>query len=274
MFVISSRRGGYYLDDLAASLTWSAVHSHHVLAVDETGGQLRLQSQPRVTAVSSGLPLTAQPGFHRAAALELALEAELDFEYVYLLDEQCLVWGRGVDELLGPALDKDPRLGLVGVQERGDRGYLYRQSLPLLIEWRVPHERWEQPPLSLSPYLLVLPRRLALALRERSLLSPPGCERWLGHYGDYLSWVAQMLGYHVLSWGYTDKPLPPLLLLDERAGGQLPPTVISERMAVYAPACQVVSYAETELREIAKRNRGEPARPVQPLSPQVSPGPS
>lgn len=270
LFVVSSRRGAYFVEDLVAALRWSASGPFHIIAVDETGGSFELRSTTGCTVAKSMLPPATHPGFHRAGAVQIALQRGAKFQHVVLLDEQCLVLGRKLDEWCGPPLDKDKQLGPLGVQERTDREYLFRQSLPLLVEWRVPHERWEQPPISLSPYALFAPLRLILALQERNLLVPPECQRWLGHYGTYLSWVSQMLGFRAVSWGYVDKPLPPLLLHDGETANQMPPTVVSEHIGVYAPASKVLAYSEMDLREIGKRNRGEPARFVQPLSPAVS----
>lgn len=274
LFVVSSRRGAYFVEDLVAALRWSATGRHHILTVDETGGSLNLQPGDGWSAANSKLDPMASPGFHRLAAVQAALEQGAKFQYLVLLDEQCLVLGRKLDEWFTPALDKDTQLGLLGVQERTGRAQLFRQSLGLLVEWRVPHERWEQPPASLSPYALFAPLRLVLALRERNLLVPPDCQRWQGHYGTYLSWVSQMLGFRAVIWGYTDKPLPPLLLHEGDCTNQMPPTVVSEQIGVYAPAHRVLAYAEQDLREIGKRNRGESARYVQPLSPVLSSVPS
>jgi hypothetical protein len=269
LFVASSRRGNYFLQDIISAIHWAAQGDYYAILVDETG-KAPAASSPKCRTVPSTLPLTAAPGFHRAAALQQAMQEGLRFDIAILLDEQCLLINQGIGEWASKQLSQDSRLGLLGVQSCDYLIEPYRNALPLLYEWDISHARWEKPPTALSGLVLIATYMLCEELRRREWLVPDGCQRWSTTYGAYMSWTAQMADFLQIAWGRADKPLPPLFVQDCDLGSPTPPIYLDRRMFhLFAPANRALSFSEMELRDVYKRDRGEQVH-IPPFSPTVS----
>ncbi len=269
LFVSSSRRGSYFLQDQLAGIQYAAQGDYYAVLVDESG-KAPAATAPNYRFMPSALPLTAAPGFHRAAALQQMLAEGHRFDVAIMLDEQALLINQGIGDWAWGQLSKDSRLGLLGVQSCEYTIEAYRHSLPLLYEWNIDHARWEKPPAVLSGLASCMSYFLCEELRRREWLVPEGCHRWTTTYGAYLSWTSQMAEFLQIAWGRADKPLPPLFIQDCDLGSPTPPHYLDRRMFhLYAPANRALSYSEMELRNIYKQDRGEQAQ-IQPLAPVVS----
>ena len=270
LFVISSRRGAYAMMDLVASLRWSCTtHTFYAVCVDETGLSTPVVDaqfsvvNAQVSDTSAGLS-----GFQRGAVL--ARSRPFNYSHAVLLSDTGLVLQPGFDQWL-MGVCQTPNVGLIGVEDSGWHEPMFTNSLPLLTEWGVPHQAWEMAPPVLADEILVLPP-LALKAQPRVQFCPAGWEKWPGTYGAYLAWQTVMRGLNVVSWGYTNKSLPPLFVPQSR-GQFVPPHFLAPMISFHGALDRVLSYSESDLREMFKRMRGETYREIKPFGPGVIAGP-
>ena len=274
LFVVSTRRGSYPVQDIASAVAWSSPNnSHYTLIVDENQSDTPLLQDvaENVQLFSSNHSLDTPSGFSRAAAIHWAIDNGVTYRQVISLSDTCLVLTQELGSFFLPHLNKDG-LGVIGVQSRRPQIKQWREARSLLFNWKISLEGWENPPISLCDDILVMTPRFLSPLYQRKLINPDGCEKWPSDYGTYISWVCHMLGFFVVSWGYEDKPLPPLYV--NHCHGQYlpPPQMLSQGFLLFSPANRVMSYSEADLRELYKRQRGEPARELPRFGP-VATGP-
>lgn len=270
LFVISSARGDYPLDDLLASIAWTCTSgSHYTVVVDETSTLSKLAAEDRYQILHSDLPLEAPSGFHRAAGLKWAIDQGIAYRQVVMLSDECLILTQPLDTFFLEHTQKD-NVGLIGIRARKTYEDEWRDAQSQMFEWRLPIEQWERPPVSVVDDVLVLAGRFVGPLYQKGLLVPEGCEKWPGTYGSYMSWLCHLLGFYTISWGYEDKPLPPLYF--NRCQGQYlpPPHLLKQQFLVFGPVNGVMNYSEGDLRELYKQQRGERAREVAKLTPIVT----
>ncbi len=270
LFVISSKRGPYALDDLINSIAWTCTTgSHFTVVVDETASLEKLESEGRYQILHSDLPANVPSGFHRAAGLKWAIDQKIAYRQVMLLSDTCLICTQTLDAFFMEHSRKD-QVGLIGVRDRKGYEADWREAQTKLFEWQLPVEAWERPPVSLNDDFLVLAGRFAAELYTRGLLVPEGCTGWPGTYGSYISWVCHMLGFFVVSWGFEDKALPPLYV-NHSQGQYLPaPHLLGNQILIFSPVNAVMSYSEGDLREMYKHRRGERAREIPRFQPIVT----
>jgi hypothetical protein len=270
LFVISSARGQYALNDLISSIRWACPSgSTYTVAVDETGDLDTLSADGEYKLLSVDVPKEADSGFKRAAGLKWAIDQGISYKQVVMLDDSCLVMGQPFDAFLSDQLTKDG-VGLLGVRDTvGNHEKAFHQNTTLLYEWQVPNQQQlEIAPPVLCDAFLALSARFVGALYQKNLLTPDACERWDGTFGSYLSWLCTMTGFFMVSWGSADKSLPPFHV--SHGGNQPSPTVLAQRFLVFSSVRDVLGYGESDLRELFKRQRGEPSREVPPFSPVVT----
>lgn len=269
LFVISSKRGQYALNDLISAIRWACPGgSTFTVAVDEAGSLEELSADGQYQLLHVDLPDQANSGFRRAAGLKWALDKGISYKQVVLMDDSCLVMGQPIDAFLLDQFSKEG-VGLLGVRDTfGNHETAFHKNTTLLYEWQTPNQRFETAPPVVCNAFLALSARFVGTLYQQNLLTPEGCERWEGTFGAYLSWMCAMTGYYMVSWGSTDKTLPPFYI---STGYNLPsPTVLAQRFLVFSSVGDVLGYGESDLRELFKRQRGEPSREVPPFSPTVT----
>ncbi len=269
LFVISSARGQYALNDLISAIRWSCPGgSTFTVAVDETDGLEELSADGQYQLLHVDLPDQVDSGFQRAAGLKWAIDKGISYKQVVLMDDSCLVMGQPFDAFLSDQLSKE-RVGLLGVRDTfGNHETAFHKNTTLLYEWQTQNQRFETAPPVVCDAFMALSARFVGSLYQQNLLTPPGCERWEGTFGAYLSWMCAMTGFFMVSWGSTDKILPPFYV---STGFNLPsPTVLAQRFLVFSSVGDVLGYGESDLRELFKRQRGEPSREVPPFSPVVT----
>lgn len=270
LFVISSSRGDYVLDDLVAAIDWSAGGSHFTLIVDETSTTEKLSVDGRYQIIHSDLG--QQSSFHRAAGLKWAVESGVAYRQVVMLSDTCLITGKGIDTFFLPHTQKD-HVGLIGVRTGRYVESLWSASQTKFFEWNLPIDQWERPPIALCNDVLIMSGRFVGAMYQHGLLVPAGCDQWmpgLRVYGAYASWVCHMLNLYVVSWGFETKPLPPLYVSHVQGQFMPPPHLLHDRVLLFSPATNVMGYSEGDLRELYKQQRGEISREVPKAQPQVT----
>lgn len=269
LFVISSRRGEYPLDDLVASINAHNPNgSHFIVVVDESQ---QLSELPTMTGnyriVYPDGSDDVHAGFKRAQGLRWAIDEGIAYKQVIMLDDTCLIRGGPIGDFWLDQIQRDG-LGVIGVGHTPNYGPRWRSLVGLLYEWDLPHQNWEKVPAALHDAFLVLSPQLVGHLYQKNLLIPPGPERWTATYGAYISWVAQLLNFHIVAWGYTHKTLPPLCITSP---GQYAPAphILADRFMVCSPVGAVSGYSESDLRELFKQQRGEQARQLPAFGPTV-----
>lgn len=277
LFLLSvGRHNLYHVEDILAGLRWGCrgTYKVYVTAGDPTdlyGDNIRHGDEVVVAGTRSG-PADVSDGFRAMESLSRAIADDVKFRRVVFLSNQCLVTGAGFDLFLGEQLTRSGAW-LLGVRSPRDMTCAYAAALPFLYEWGVPHDAWESPPHVVCDDVLFLSPEFVQCLVSRSLDFPSQAERWPTTHAAYLSWVCQMFGGAQLVWGSADKALPPLYVGQRALGPQPPPQILSNQFSLYAPIDNALSYAGSDLREIYKKMRGEPAREVTGFGPVLSPGP-
>jgi len=270
LFVISSKRGNYPLEDLLAAIAWTCTTgSHYTVVVDETGTLEHLEGGDRFQILHSDLPGEVDSGFHRAAGLKWAIDQKIAYKQVIMMADTCLIATQTMDSFFMEHIQRD-QIGMIGVRSRRTYEKEWQDAQNQLFEWRLPIEAWERRPASLNDDFLILSGRFAAALYGRGLLVPDGCDKWPATFGSYISWLCHMLDFYVIGWGFEDKALPPIYV--NHCHGQYlpPPHLLGNQFLVFSPANAVLSYSEGDLREMYKQRRGERAREVAKFQPVVS----
>lgn len=268
IFVVSASRGPYPTEDITRAIKWSCNSSSYHIVVVNTGSKTPYppSTDKSVTLVDSPLPQEAPIGFHRAAALQQILTTGITYRQVIMLDDTCLLLTQDIGTFFKPQIAKE-QIGVIGVQARDPYIDQWRITQNMMFRWQLPLDGWERPPISLVDDILILAPRMVAPFIQRDLLVPPSCERWPGTYGSYLSWACHMMGFYVVSWGYEDKPLPPLYVNHCHGSHLPPPQMLSQGFLLFSPANGVMGYSESDLRELYKKQRGERARELPRFGP-------
>lgn len=251
--VTSSTRGDYILEDLRSSLQWSCAPTATIVA----------QEQP------SDLGQTAE-GFFRGQLLAQAVEKHEPWQFAVLLSDNCLVLSPGLDRYFAEPIQRDG-VGLIGVGLGHRYVREWQEAQTWLFSQGLRTADRETPPASLSDDILILSGRFVGQLLQSGLLDERHRASWPGTYGCYLSWICWLMGFHVVQWGCDVKPLPPLYATTSPRNGLTPPQLLRSDFLIYSPAGRVLSYSESELREIYKQQRGEPSRPLPAHKPVIEP---
>lgn len=268
LFVISSARGEYPLDDLVSSINaHNPSGSHFIVVCDESGKLSDLTVKGPYQIVHPAESDDIHPGFKRAQGLQWAIEQGIAYKQVITMDDSCLVRGGPLGDFWLDQIQKDG-LGIIGVGHTPNYTPRWRSLVNLLYEWELPHQNWEKVPLALHDAFMVLSPQFVGAMYQKKLLVPRGPERWTATYGAYVAWVAQMLNFHVVAWGFTHKILPPLFITPRGVTAPAP-HLLTDRFHVFSSVFDVMGYSEGDLRELFKQQRGEQARHVASFGPQV-----
>lgn len=270
LYVISSARGAYVLDDLLSALQWTTVGGKcFTVVVDETRSIESLSVAANYQLVRTELPDTAPVGFHRAAGLKWAIDAGIAYRQVIMLSDNCVITGQGLDSFFNTYTQKDG-LGLIGVRSSRYLTKAWQDAQTQLFEWKLPVASWERHPPAVCDNVLIMAGRLVGALYQRNLLTPMGCETWPDSFGTYVSWLCHMLGFYVASWGYEQLTMPPLYV-NNVATASLPSPRLLRDMLVFSPVDKVLSISEADIRERYKKDRGDTAaRDIPPMQPVVT----
>jgi hypothetical protein len=270
LFIVSSDKGDYAIEDLLAAIGWSCQSTYFTVVVDASGTIDNVEVRDNCQVLHSNLHEDTPEGFHRASGLLWAVSEGIAYRQAIMLSDRCLVTAQGLDTFFLEHTETDG-VGVLGVRERRNYWEQWKRCQTKMFEWGLPVQNWDKTPISLTDDFLVLTGPFIGAMYEKKLLVPADCHQWEGDYGNYISWISHMIGFSVISWGHVDKPLPPLYI--NKCQGQYlpPPHMLSEsQFLVFAPVDKVGGYAESDLRELYKRHRGENHRPVTTNGPIVT----
>lgn len=270
LFVISSSRGEYALDDLLNAIAFhnpQESQTHTTIAIDETGQIEHLDSQGHFYLTNADPADESASGFKRAQGVAWAISQGIQFKQAILLDDSCLIYGGSLSQFCLQHSQK-PGVGAIGVGHAVSGEAKWQAVTNLFYEYALPHEFFQHAPLMFADAFLVYSRPFVDALTNRGLLVPPHAERWTAGYGAYAAWVSLMLGFYSVAWGYTHKVLPPFCVLPTNQFAPAP-HILSDRFMLFSPLTAIPGYSESDIREMYKRQRGEAAREVAPFGPTV-----
>ena len=272
LFVISSSRGEYVLNDMLSMIHWSATGgSFFTVVVDQTASLQSLDAPGKYQILHSDVPRHAPAGFHRAAGLKWAIDQGFTYRQVIMLSDVCLLMTQTIDSFFKQHLEKE-QLGVIGVRATRTYENVWTQARTQLFEWGVPVAAWERPPISLCEDLLIMTPRFVAAMYQQNVLLPSGAAEWPADYGCYVSWICHMLGFYAVSWGFETKQLPPLYISHSMVQCLPAPHLFGQRMLAFAPIDKVTGYSESDIRELYKQQRGERGRDL-PKHQPIATGP-
>lgn len=267
LFIISSSRGAYVLDDLISAIqAFNPSGSHFIVAVDETGKIESLGDNAPVQILHATEPVQ-DPAFKRAQGLLWAIEAGIAYKQVIMMSDTCLIRGGAIGEYWMGHIQQEG-VGLVGVATTKSYRSSWKTLAGQLYELGLENDQWDKPPIAMSGDFLILSPTLATVMYQRKLLLPPLAADWSAGFGTYMAWVAQLLNFYAIGWGFTHKQLPPLYI-SEPGHETVAPHLLMDRFMVVSSVLAVPGYGENDLRELFKRQRGEPAADVAKFSPVV-----
>lgn len=272
VFVLLAGQSRYVTEDLLASLAWTSFGTdYHVVLV--LPREVSFECDPAHQSICHvDLADYATPEFAMAAGIRHANEQGIGHRQLVLLTHDCLVTGSGLGAFFMPFTQSDD-VGIVGVRDVRHSQVMrqWRAARSLLFSWRLSLDGWESPPPAVLDSFLVLAGTFGADLYRRQLLLPPRHQDWPGSYGMYLSWVAHLLRYNVLSWGSSERPMPPLYVSESDTGRvHVAPQLLRQEFRIYAPVRACAAYGAMELREIYKGLRGEPTQLTVKYAPVVT----
>ena len=268
LFVLSTVRDSYAVLDLLNSIEYFTTPATAYTVVVDGAGELSSLPQPNRRTVIHSVLDTLEPSYHRAMGVQWAIDNGIVFKQAILLSDTCLVCDGGLDQFFLPKLTKDG-VGMLGVGARESYSDHWTAAVSAFYQAGLQVDGWSSPPPAMVDDCLLLSSAFVGAARKQSLLVPDAGVAWPVGVGTYLSWVCHLIGFHAVSWGYADKCLPPLYV-NYAAGSYLPPPHLLANIFLYSSVRNMLAYSESDIREMYKARRGEPARPVPRLAPVVT----
>jgi hypothetical protein len=263
LVVFATNRKGIIVDQVDA-IRWSHTMPHAVVCVDDTlqkDDQL-IRRADNFFRIASKLPGRQHlSGFKNNEGIKFALASGIDFRYVLCLDDDALPIGRGLDEWAVEQMDATA-IDLFGVRDRVNYQGWWQQAPAMLGRW-LPEAKKVAAPIDINPESVFyainwMSRGLVDTLAARDLLVPDGCEEW-DYWPDlYISWVAQLVGAYIVTWGAMDDPRPPIYANHRNHMKFAPnPRILRRDFMIYHPIRQVTMYDERTLREYYAQQRRE-----------------
>lgn len=265
LFVVSSDRGIYPLDDIVSAIVHhEPAGTYMILAVDETNSIKELTTHGAGQLVHTRLSPAVPRGFHRAVALEWAIGRGMQFQQAILLDDTVILRGSSLGQYCQSHMNL-PGVAAVGVGCTLNRVPYWQSCRRFFEHYSLPYAKQVQPPIAFADPFLRLNYEFVSALVERGLLIPKEVEGWPTTYGAYIAWMAVLMDFHAAAWGFTTKALPPFFVSNSPMCP--PPHILSDDMILFSSSLAIPSYSDTDIRELLKRERSEPGRPVPTFSP-------
>jgi hypothetical protein len=255
LVVFTTNRKGIIQDHVEA-IRWSHTLPCAIVCVDDTleRDDPVIRREDNYFRIASRLPGQKHlSGFKNYEGIQFALNDGIDFRYVLCLDDDALPIGCGIDEWAIAKMDLTA-IDLLGVRDRVHYQNYWKQVPQLLGRW-LPEARNIFGPVDLSSETIFyainwMSRGLVDAMVERSLLVPDGCAGWPLWPDPYISWVAQILGAYVVTWGSMDDPKPPIYANQHNHMRLAPsPKILRRDFLIYHPIRYVAVHDEQSLRQ-------------------------
>ncbi len=260
LVITATNRGAQVIKDQLEAIRWAFDGSFYAVIVDDAGTAGAVGDHGDHAIVKSKTtPDKAFSGFKNHEGLEHALANGISFKAALCLDDDSIIIGRGIDRW---GLDRVGNGGadLLGVADRVSYQSQWERMRPLMEEW-VPEALGFLPhPQTIFYCACWMSREFCEELGDRRLLIPKGYERWPSWPDVYISWMAQVLGFHTEWHGSMDKPAPPLYCNHRNTMEHSPqPWILHQDFAIYHSASAVHEVAEPSVRTYyAMRRRAEP----------------
>jgi hypothetical protein len=256
LIVCATNRGPDVVNDQLDALRWACQGSFHVVIVEDGGKLGPAGNRDDHTILPSRLAQKKRmSGFKNQEGIRWALEHNVEFQAALCLDDDCLPIGKGFDVWALGVLE-DEAADLLGVADRV-------QYASYWDAWRNRFTAWAPEASKFTPYhrslfyaAIWMGRSLCEELRERDLLVPDKYEEWTLWPDVYLSWMADVLGYHAVAWGAMDAPHPPLYLNHPNAQRHAAqPWILHPDFALFHSVAAVHGFSERTVREFYARRR-------------------
>lgn len=256
LIVTTSLRAVNPLTDMAGMLEWAMPKNDWAMIGVAPQATTSLPSNgPRSAYCCSVFDNTVAHGFHAAAAVQAAMDSGIAFRRLVMLSDQSLLCAQAPFRVFESQLDQ-PTIGLIGVIDTRRRSHEWSMNTSQLFTAGLPVTDWEKPPPVLRDDVLLFSSQFCAWLQATNRWKSVDPAAWVGSYGSYISWVAQMSDFHAIGWGTDTKPLPPLYLACSE--DVVPPQLLNLQMvSVFSPLNRVVGYGEQNLRDIFAVSRGQ-----------------
>lgn len=265
LIVCPTNRGPAIAGDLLDALRWSCHHPFHLILVDDHGDLGPLANDQDCHVVPGRLARDKRySGFKAGEGLQYGLRRQLEFDLAWLLDDDALPTGPGLDAWAAQTLEAADA-GLLGVEDRMQ----YADQWPAWRDWfsdRVPEAAWYAPPPQSAFFASIwLDPAAVRAMDRRGLLVPRGYTQWTLWPDVYWSWVVGMLGYPLTFWGSMRAPRAPLYLNHPDMMESAPqPWILKETFLMYHSTRAVPLHGEDQVRAHYQQARHGTAVPSTP----------
>lgn len=265
LFVISTNRGRHVVEDQVDAILWSCEgRPCHIIIVDDDN-TIDVGDHGHFTVIKSQtFKNKNMSGFKNNEGIQFALNQDIPFGQIILMDDDSLLIGKGLDIWAVDQIHRQ-RVDLVGTQDRVNYQDCWPHWRSLYIEWGCEKaEAWLPGAGSVFYATCAMSRRIAETMMTHNMLIPEGHKRW-GLWPDtYISWTVQLLGGYMAFCGHMDKPKAPLYMNHTGCMRWAPdPRILRSDFLVYHPLRSVSMASEEELRLFYSRFRRDQVDPRQ-----------
>lgn len=258
LYVIHSSRAAATVADTITAAKWASKYSKHVVLVCPRDKVSEYESVGADMVVTAPIPDSRDlTDFRFNAGIRAAVDSGIKFDQVICLRDTAMCIKPAVDKWFSNYFYNNDA-DLIGVAEKQCYAESFLQITDFLSQWRVPHDAWEYAPstYTMSPAVFALSGRFAKELMYYNLLLPDRFWDWPLSYSCYMSWMCQLLHFHHVLIGATDRPEPPIYLADDFCGSFNPsPHILSEDFLIYYCVRKVRGYSEQIVRRWCKDTR-------------------
>lgn len=258
LYVVHSTRAAEVVSDTIDAARWASNYSSKFAIVTtkkQASAYDNVNADIRVKVDIPSVPDLIDFRFN--AGIKAALDNNVEFDQVICLRDTAICFNRKVDKwFFDYFYNKDA--DLIGVAEKNCYAENFLQVTDLLAQWGIPHDAWEYAPstYTISPAVFALSSRLAKELLYYNLLLPPRFLEWPLTYSCYMSWMCQLLHFHHVLLGSTERPEPPLYVADDFYGAFNPsPHVLSDEFLIYYCLRKIRGYNEQTVRKWCQETR-------------------
>lgn len=258
LYVVHSTRSAATVADTLAAAKWASKYPCKcvVVTTKEKGDEYeKIGADMLVTvAIPESRDLV---DFRFNAGIRVALDKGINFDQVICLRDTAICFNQNVDKWFSDYFYNNDA-DLVGAADRQCYAENFLQITDFLSQWHVPHDSWEYAPstFNINSAAFAMSGRLAKELMYYNLLIPNQFLEWPLSYSCYMSWVCQLLHFHHVLLGTTDRPEPPLYVADDFYGSINPsPHILADEFLIYYCVRKVRGYNEQIVRKWCRETR-------------------
>lgn len=258
LYIIHSTRAADIVEDAIAATKWASRYKSQTFVVTTQQKADDYDAVGADTLVTVDIPDSHDlVDFRFNAGIRAAIERGIDFDQVICLRDTAICFNRDVDKwFLDYFYNNDA--DLIGVADKNCYVENFLQITDFLAQWHIPHDLWEHAPstFTMHPAAFALSSRLVKEMMYYNLLLPERMTDWPLPYSCYMSWMSQLLHFHHVLLGSTDRPEPPLYVADDSYGSFNPsPHVLADDFLIYYCLRKVRGYPEQTVRDWCQKER-------------------